>query len=100
MEDGPPPERVVKETPKQRQERVKKRKLEAYKETLEENIASWDVHNNPKATSDAYKTLFVGRLSYDVTDKKLRREFERYGPLKDVFLCSCVSLFVAHASLR
>ena len=33
---------------------------------------------------DPFKTLFVGRLSYDVTEKKLRREFEEYGPIKSV----------------
>lgn len=31
---------------------------------------------------DPYKTLFVARLSYDATEKKLRREFEEYGPIK------------------
>jgi len=31
---------------------------------------------------DPFRTLFVSRLSYDVTDKKLRREFEEYGPIK------------------
>jgi RNA recognition motif-containing protein len=33
---------------------------------------------------DPYKTLFVSRLSYDVTDKKLRREFEEFGPISSV----------------
>lgn len=33
---------------------------------------------------DPFKTLFVGRLSYDVTDKRLRREFEEYGAVKSV----------------
>jgi RNA recognition motif. (a.k.a. RRM, RBD, or RNP domain) len=33
---------------------------------------------------DPFKTLFVGRLSYDVTEKKLRREFEEYGPINSV----------------
>ena len=33
---------------------------------------------------NAYHTLFVARLSYDTTEKKLRREFENYGPIKAV----------------
>jgi U1 small nuclear ribonucleoprotein len=33
-----------------------------------------------------YRTLFVGRLSYDTTEKKLRREFEAYGPIKQIRL--------------
>lgn len=30
-------------------------------------------------SSNAYNTLFVGRLSYETTEKKLRREFEQFG---------------------
>ena len=33
---------------------------------------------------NAYLTLFVGRLSYDTSDKKLRREFEQFGPIKSI----------------
>lgn len=33
---------------------------------------------------DPYKTLFVARMSYDTTEKKVRREFETYGPIKSV----------------
>jgi U1 small nuclear ribonucleoprotein len=33
---------------------------------------------------DPFKTLFVGRLSYDTTEKRLRREFEQYGKVKSV----------------
>ena len=35
---------------------------------------------------DPFKTLFVGRLSFDVTERKLRREFEEYGPIKSIRL--------------
>ena len=35
---------------------------------------------------DPFKTLFVGRLSYDVTERKLRRELEEFGPVKRVRL--------------
>jgi hypothetical protein len=34
--------------------------------------------------SNAYHTLFVGRLSYDTTEKKLRREMEQFGCVKSV----------------
>ena len=33
---------------------------------------------------DAYKTLFVARLSYDTTEKDLEREFGRFGPIERV----------------
>jgi U1 small nuclear ribonucleoprotein len=35
---------------------------------------------------DPFKTLFVARVSYDATEKKLKREFEEYGPVKRVRL--------------
>ncbi|PSC67088.1 U1 small nuclear ribonucleo 70 kDa-like, partial [Micractinium conductrix] len=35
---------------------------------------------------DPFKTLFVSRLSFDVTERKLRREFEEYGPIKRIRL--------------
>lgn len=46
---------------------------------------------NPNAederkTEDAYRTLFVGRISYETTEKQLRQEFEQYGNVKKVRL--------------
>ncbi len=38
------------------------------------------------AQGDPFKTLFVARVSYDATEKKLKREFEEYGPVKSVRL--------------
>ena len=62
--------------------------------------ADYDPNRNVKATEyfyycsnsyrnlrrNAYTTLFVGRLSYDTTEKRLRREMETYGPIKSVRL--------------
>jgi U1 small nuclear ribonucleoprotein len=39
---------------------------------------------NPSATSDPYRTLFIGRLAYETTEKKLQREFEEFGPVTGV----------------
>ena len=36
--------------------------------------------------SNAFHTLFVGRLSHDTTEKKLRREFEQFGSIKSIKL--------------
>jgi U1 small nuclear ribonucleoprotein 70kDa len=33
---------------------------------------------------DPYKTLFVARISFDTTEKKLKREFEQFGPVKSI----------------
>lgn len=35
---------------------------------------------------DPFKTLFVGRLSYQTNEKKLKKEFETYGAIKNVFI--------------
>ena len=52
---------------------------------LEAAIAEWDPKTDPAAaSSDPFKTLFVGRLSYDIDEAKLRREFEQWGPIKSV----------------
>lgn len=37
-------------------------------------------------TKEAYKTLFVARLSYSVTADDLKSEFSYYGPVKHVVL--------------
>lgn len=67
------------------------RKIGEMKAANEAKVAAelelWDPHKPPKPqngeiTSDAYKTLFVARMSYDTTSHKLRREFELFGPIK------------------
>ena len=35
---------------------------------------------------NCYNTLFVGRLAYEVSERKLLREMEAYGPVKDLKL--------------
>jgi U1 small nuclear ribonucleoprotein len=47
----------------------------------------WNPHKPPppqngELTQDAYKTLFVSRLSYDTTGHKLRRELEMFGAIR------------------
>jgi len=60
--------------------------MESHQIVLAERAKNWDPKNNPNATSDAYKTLFVARLSYDIDKADLRDEFERYGPVKQIVL--------------
>lgn len=47
---------------------------------------------DPQIRGDAYKTLFVARLSYDAKEADLEREFGRFGPIERV----CVHLFWIH----
>ncbi|EGZ26050.1 hypothetical protein PHYSODRAFT_285141 [Phytophthora sojae] len=54
---------------------------------MQEDRAKWDPNaEDPRKTQDAYKTLFVGRISYETTEQQLRHEFEQYGPVKSVRL--------------
>merc|ERR1712146_419834 len=39
-------------------------------------------HKDPNASGDPFKTLFVARISYDTTEKKLKRELEVFGSIK------------------
>lgn len=78
------PVRKKLETKQERIERKKKEKLELATYKVEQAIALWDPNNNPEATSDPYRTLFVGRLDHDTGEAKLRREFEVYGQIKKI----------------
>ena len=43
-------------------------------------------NENSKATENAFNTLFVGRISLDVTKPQLKREFEKYGAIRSIRL--------------
>lgn len=70
-----------------RANRKEKKQLKA-KRDLEENVAAYDpvesLKTMPDATEDPLKTLFIGRLSFDLTEEQLRREFDEYGPIRKV----------------
>jgi U1 small nuclear ribonucleoprotein len=84
FETTPPPPVEPYETPKMRHARLRAEAKKANEEKIAEEIKEWDPNKDPFATADAYKTLFVANMSYDTTEKKLRREFEQFGPIKNV----------------
>merc|ERR1712139_755130 len=47
-------------------------------------MGKYDPHKDVNASGDPFKTLFVARISYDTTEKKLKREFEVFGSIKRV----------------
>ena len=53
-------------------------------EGLQAKISQWNPKGDTKAKGDAYKTLFIAKISYDTTEKKLRREFEQYGRIQSL----------------
>jgi len=82
--DTPPPTKY--ETRDERQSRKRREKQEQVVYKLEQEIAVWNPNDNERATSDAFRTLFVGRINFDSSDSKLKREFESYGPVKKITL--------------
>lgn len=54
------------------------------REAIDGQLETWNPVKNENATEDAYKTLFVGRLPYEITEGRLKREFERFGPIKAI----------------
>ncbi|KAJ3183250.1 hypothetical protein HDU85_002276 [Gaertneriomyces sp. JEL0708] len=65
---------------------VRKRKKEERekraKQAIEEGTTQWDPNSDEHIHSDPYKTLFIGRLSYESTEKDLLKAFEAFGPIK------------------
>eukprot|EP00889_Picochlorum_renovo_P001190 jgi/Picre1/28220/NNA_003626.t1 len=53
-------------------------------EINEEAAKKWDPNSDPNVEGDPLKTLFVAHLSQDVSERKLRREFEEFGPIKRI----------------
>ncbi|XXG52611.1 hypothetical protein AAC387_Pa03g0893 [Persea americana] len=45
-----------------------------------------DPSNDPNISGDSYKTLFVAKLNYETMEHRIEREFEAYGPIKQVRL--------------
>lgn len=72
------------ESPLDRKQRRHKEKSETHKKSLKKAMDSYDPHKDSNAAGDPFKTLFVARVSYDTTEKKLKREFEVFGSIKKV----------------
>lgn len=43
-----------------------------------------DPSSDPQARGDPFRTLFIARLSYEVKESDLEREFGRFGPIERV----------------
>ena len=50
----------------------------------EEALENWNPHEDSKAESDPFRTLFVARINYDTSQSKLKREFEEFGRIRHV----------------
>jgi U1 small nuclear ribonucleoprotein len=90
LEKTSPPERILLPTPKSIREQRKRLKMEQHQRSLLPLIQQF--RNEQKECGGEYKnmncynTLFIGRLSYEVTERKLLREMEAFGPIKDIHI--------------
>ncbi|KAL2053096.1 hypothetical protein ABVK25_006733 [Lepraria finkii] len=67
----------------QKKNRVKLEKKERQEKLVAEGL-SQKREEDANIRGDAFKTLFVARLSYDTTEKDLEREFGRFGPIERI----------------
>jgi len=77
-------------TPKKLKENAITRREEEHKADLEPLINDYRQEQRDSSGElegmNCYNTLFVGRLAYEVTERKLLRELEVFGPVKDLKL--------------
>jgi U1 small nuclear ribonucleoprotein len=90
FESVAPPTRNVGLTPKKLKENEVKRREDEHKADLEPLINEYRKEQRESSGElegmNCYNTLFVGRLAYEVTERKLLRELEVFGPVKDLKL--------------
>ncbi|KAI1917808.1 hypothetical protein LOZ65_005028 [Ophidiomyces ophidiicola] len=68
----------------QRKARQKLEKKEQHEKFLSQGLEKYDPASDPQIRGDPFKTLFVSRLSYDVKEGDLEREFSRFGPIERI----------------
>ncbi|KAF9901102.1 hypothetical protein BX616_002382 [Lobosporangium transversale] len=67
----------------QKKKKIEERERKA-QEALKKGLESWDPNKDELVVGDPYKTLHISRLSYDCTEKDLRREFSMYGNIENI----------------
>ncbi|KAJ5200324.1 Nucleotide-binding alpha-beta plait [Penicillium cf. griseofulvum] len=70
----------------QRKLRQKIEKKERLEKQIADGLQNFNPEKDPQARGDPFKTLFVARLSYDVKEADLEREFGRFGPIERITL--------------
>ncbi|ODQ67711.1 RNA-binding domain-containing protein, partial [Nadsonia fulvescens var. elongata DSM 6958] len=80
----PDPDYRPTETWLEQKAREKRVKQEVHEAALKEATEQWNPANDPQVRGDPYKTLFISRLSYEVNEQDLEKEFVRFGPIERV----------------
>lgn len=53
--------------------------------SLQDKLQNWDPHNDPNIKdTDPYRTIFVARLPYDVSEMELQKQFSKFGDIERV----------------
>ena len=90
FEKSKPPERAIQKTPSLVKSEKAKRNKERHGADLEPKVEAYRKEQRECGGEyrgmNCYNTLFVGRLAYEVTERKLLREMEAFGPVKDIKL--------------
>jgi U1 small nuclear ribonucleoprotein 70kDa len=68
----------------QKRDRIRQEKQQLAAEMQKDDFPGFKPSEDPKVKGDALKTLFVSRLSYDVKEQDLEREFGRFGPIERI----------------
>lgn len=68
----------------QKRDRLRYEEAQRLKEVSKPDFEGFKPEQDSKIKGDAIKTLFVGRLSYDVKESDLEREFGRFGPIERI----------------
>lgn len=84
----PPPERIIQPTIQSIRQKRYDDKQKLYYNKLQPLIQEYRYEQKECGGEyqhmNCYNTLFVGRLAYEVTERKLLREMEVFGPVKDI----------------
>ena len=68
----------------QQRDRKRYEKKLLQQEVEKADFQGYRPNEDPKIKGDAVKTLFVGRISFDVKEADLEREFGRFGPIERI----------------
>lgn len=90
FEKTKPKERVVQPTPQVLKDQKRKQREKDHYDTLAPLIEEYRQQQRECEGKcqgmNCYNTLFVGRLAYEVNERKLLREMETFGPVRDLKL--------------
>jgi U1 small nuclear ribonucleoprotein len=88
LEKTAPPARPPALTPLAMKEQKRLVRKQAYQDRTEPIVTAYRKeqrdYGGEFSGMNCYNTLFVGRLVYEVTERKLLREMETFGPVKDI----------------